>query len=264
MLRIGVEQRHFDLTAIAGINGARRVHDRDAMLERQATAWHDETDVPVWQRYCNAGSHGGALAGRQRHGIGRHEIGAGVPWVCVIRLVVGLQQYLNRFGHPLRLGHCAPVRTFRQAHLDTLRRMYRERVWPTPTWFLAAGLLVPAVILALAPINLTLGIVLSVLIYLGAVWFFIGMSPVVEVSETELRAGRGRIERTFLGEARVVGSDEMFEQLHSGLDARAWLCLRNWTKGLVRIELADPNDPTPYWLVSTRHPDALVAALSQR
>lgn len=142
--------------------------------------------------------------------------------------------------------------------------MYRERVWPTPTWFLAAGLLIPAVILALAPINLTLGIVLSALIYLGAVWFFIGMSPVVEVSETELRAGRGRIERTFLGEARVVGSDEMFEQLHSGLDARAWLCLRNWTKGLVRIELADPNDPTPYWLVSTRHPDALVAALSQR
>ena len=29
----------------------------------------------------------------------------------------------------------------------------------------------------------------------------------------------------------------------------------------VRVPLTDPADPTPYWLVSTRHPARLVAAL---
>jgi hypothetical protein len=32
---------------------------------------------------------------------------------------------------------------------------------------------------------------------------------------------------------------------------------------VVRIEVTDPHDSTPYWIVSTRHPDALVAALGR-
>lgn len=139
--------------------------------------------------------------------------------------------------------------------------MYRERVWPTPTWFIAALLLIPAVILALAPINFTLGVVMSIVIYLGAVAFFIAMSPVLEVTDSTFRAGNGRIERHFLGGVTVIPSEDCFDQLHSKLDARAWLCLRNWTGGLVKIELTDPNDPTPYWLVSTRHPERLAQAL---
>jgi hypothetical protein len=29
----------------------------------------------------------------------------------------------------------------------------------------------------------------------------------------------------------------------------------------VLVVLDDPDDPTPYWLVSTRHPDRVLAAL---
>ena len=47
------------------------------------------------------------------------------------------------------------------------------------------------------------------------------------------------------------------------LDARAYLCLRGWIPTGVRIALADPQDPTPYWLLSTRRPEALAAALQQ-
>ena len=47
------------------------------------------------------------------------------------------------------------------------------------------------------------------------------------------------------------------------LDARAYLLIRGWIPGLVRVELDDPDDPTPYWLVSTRHPVRLAAALSR-
>ncbi len=47
------------------------------------------------------------------------------------------------------------------------------------------------------------------------------------------------------------------------LDARAWLLLRGWIPGVVRVRLDDPDDPTPYWLVSSRHPRRLAAALTK-
>lgn len=142
--------------------------------------------------------------------------------------------------------------------------MYRERIWPTPTWFIAALLLIPAVILALAPINLTLGIVLSIVVYGLAVLLFVVKSPIIRVTETDLYADRGRIERKFLGEAFAIEKDDLFAQMHYKLDARAWLCVRGWVPGLVRIPLNDPNDPTPYWLVSSRHPEQLAAALNEK
>ena len=47
-------------------------------------------------------------------------------------------------------------------------------------------------------------------------------------------------------------------------DARAYLLLRPFLKRAVRVEITDPADPAPYWLVSTRHGEALVRALSDR
>jgi hypothetical protein len=36
---------------------------------------------------------------------------------------------------------------------------------------------------------------------------------------------------------------------------------RSWIGPVVRIETRDPARPVPYWVVSTRHPEQLVAAL---
>ena len=142
--------------------------------------------------------------------------------------------------------------------------MYRERVWPTPFWFVAALLLVPGASLALAPINVTLGIVVGIALYLAEIAYLTAVSPRIEVSASEFRAGRGRIERRFLGEAEALDGDEAREALGPGLNARAWLCIRGWVRPLVKVPLNDPNDPTPYWLVSTRRPTELAAALNER
>ncbi|HWJ84512.1 MAG TPA: DUF3093 family protein, partial [Cellulomonas sp.] len=37
-----------------------------------------------------------------------------------------------------------------------------------------------------------------------------------------------------------------------------------WIHAGVRIELVDPADPTPYWIVTSRRPDELAAALRGR
>ena len=52
--------------------------------------------------------------------------------------------------------------------------------------------------------------------------------------------------------------------IHAGVDAdaRAYLLIRPYLKRSVRVELRDPRDATPYWLVSSRRPEQLVTALT--
>ena len=41
----------------------------------------------------------------------------------------------------------------------------------------------------------------------------------------------------------------------------AFVVQRPWIPGAVQVHLDDPADPTPYWVVSSRRPDKLAAAL---
>lgn len=44
-------------------------------------------------------------------------------------------------------------------------------------------------------------------------------------------------------------------------EPRAFVSTRGWLSTSVRVQLEDPEDDTPYWLVGTRHPRELAAAL---
>ena len=44
----------------------------------------------------------------------------------------------------------------------------------------------------------------------------------------------------------------------------AFVIQRPWVAGAVQIILADPTDPTPYWLISSRRPAELAATLTAR
>ena len=45
------------------------------------------------------------------------------------------------------------------------------------------------------------------------------------------------------------------------LDPAAYVVHRAWVGPMVLLVLDDPDDPTPYWLVSCRHPDRVLSAL---
>lgn len=139
---------------------------------------------------------------------------------------------------------------------------YRERLWPTPWLFLAGLLLIPAVILMLAPISLPLAIPVAIAAYALFCVFLIATSPSIEVLDGELHAGRARISLSLLGNVELLDPDRTKIALSTGSDARAYLVIRSWIPESVKIEISDATDPTPYWLVSTRHPDALREALS--
>lgn len=44
-------------------------------------------------------------------------------------------------------------------------------------------------------------------------------------------------------------------------EPRAYVATRPWLARSVRVQVEDPEDDTPYWLVGTRDPHALAAAL---
>jgi hypothetical protein len=39
--------------------------------------------------------------------------------------------------------------------------------------------------------------------------------------------------------------------------------IRGWIRRIVRIEITDPDDPTPYWVFSVRDAPGLLAALKE-
>jgi len=139
--------------------------------------------------------------------------------------------------------------------------VYRERLWPAWWVFLATGLVIPASLLVFLPINPAAGVVVAIVLYAAIVALLLITTPAIEVDEGMLRIGRARIERRFLGTATPATGAAAFAERGPGLDARAYLVLRGWISGVVRVELVDPDDPTPYWLVSTRDPQRLAAAL---
>lgn len=142
--------------------------------------------------------------------------------------------------------------------------MFRERILPSPWNFTVTLLWIPGGMLALTPVSELAGIIGGLVLWLAAVAFLLVTSPLVTVDETWFRAGRGRIERRHLGKAVAYTGEDALDQTRTKLDARAFLVIRGWVKDVVRVELNDPNDPTPYWLVSSRRAEELAAELNQR
>ena len=84
----------------------------------------------------------------------------------------------------------------------------------------------------------------------------------VAVRDGTLYAGPAHISLDLLGPAEPLDAEETRRVHGVDADARAFLLTRPYLKRSVKVAVEDPADRTPYWLVSTRHPRELAAALS--
>ena len=76
-----------------------------------------------------------------------------------------------------------------------------------------------------------------------------------------LYAGPAHVPLSHLGGAEALDKDATRRVHGIDADARAFLVTRPYIKRSVKVTLDDPRDPTPYWLISSRHPRQLAAAL---
>lgn len=139
--------------------------------------------------------------------------------------------------------------------------IYTEKLWPA-WWLWLAGVVVGASIsLIFFPISVTFGI-LTMVIGIGLVIFgLVITTPTLEVTQGSLRVGRAHIQTMHLG--RIVGhsGDAAREQLGPGFDASSYQCIRGWIDPVITAQIIDPQDATPYWIFSTRKPNAVLSAL---
>lgn len=142
--------------------------------------------------------------------------------------------------------------------------IYRERLWASLGIFVAVALVIPASLLVFLPINVEAGLIIGVVLFLVIAGLLLGSTAVIEVSESELKAGKALLPREFVGNVTSFREPEATVQRGTKLDARAWLLIRGWIHPVVKIEITDPSDPTPYWLISTRRPEELARALTAK
>jgi hypothetical protein len=163
------------------------------------------------------------------------------------------------------MGAMSESPTTRPTPADPSSPHFRERLSPGPAaWTGAVGLGV-IVGVALWPLAHAVGLPIGVVVAAASIGALVATAPVVEVRGDELRAGRAHVPLDALGEVTpMTTAEEMRAALGPELDARAFVCLRAWARTGVRVEVTDPADPTPYWLLSTRRPAELAAALDDR
>lgn len=93
-------------------------------------------------------------------------------------------------------------------------------------------------------------------------WLGLGTSTRIVVDGSTVAAGRARLPTRFVGQVRALDADEAFRTRTADADARAHLVLRPWASPrAVVMEVTDPEDPHPYWLITTRRPQQLADAL---
>ncbi len=83
----------------------------------------------------------------------------------------------------------------------------------------------------------------------------------IRVVAGSLVAGDARIPVEALGEAVALDAEEARAWRTYKADTRAFMLLRSYVPTALKVEVTDPQDPTPYLYLSTRSPERLAAAL---
>lgn len=143
---------------------------------------------------------------------------------------------------------------------------YCERLTVPGLWWLIgmffAVSFVTAVGFYLGPvIALAAGLVTAAAVSAVLLWF--GRTR-VGVDADGLHAGGALLEWPYLGQVRALTAAETARRLGSEADHAAWLLMRPYIRAAVEVEVVDAADPHPYWLISSRNPQALAAALAEQ
>ncbi|HIY86206.1 MAG TPA: DUF3093 domain-containing protein [Candidatus Yaniella excrementavium] len=139
--------------------------------------------------------------------------------------------------------------------------IYHEKLRPTwPMWLmvlLAGGI----GWLTLAPFGTGWGIGSGLVVAAVAAFILLSTITDISVSTTHVQVGRATIDRKYIGKVTGYRGDDAFQQRGPKLHGLAYLHLRSWVKPVVRIQIEDKQDRTPYWLTSTNRPEEFTSLL---
>ena len=140
---------------------------------------------------------------------------------------------------------------------------YRETLRTPFGWWLIGALFAASVgWIFLVVSDWTVGIIAGVVTAVPTAWALWSYGSLrVEVVDGDLVVGNARLGKAFVGPATALDAVAFRHTMGPGADARTFIRTRPYVRTGALIQVDDPQDSTPYWLVSTRRPDELVASL---
>ncbi|GAB2988587.1 DUF3093 domain-containing protein [Nocardioides montaniterrae] len=141
---------------------------------------------------------------------------------------------------------------------------YHERLGVPLRWWaqgtMAVAILWLTIVVAIPGPTAWIATALAFVLIGACLWWY-GDARVI-VADGWFHAGRAKIETSYVGSVTALDAQQTRDVAGRDADVRAFLMLRPYLKRAVKVEILDPADPTPYWLVSSRHADALAQALT--
>jgi hypothetical protein len=144
---------------------------------------------------------------------------------------------------------------------DAAGILYRERLTPSLWAFVSAAVVAPMAAMVFVPFDKTIALAAGIVVAVLVVVLMIAAAPRVEVRGGELVAGRAHIPVEFLDDVAPFTGDEARNARGPGLQRDAWHLIRGGIDGIMQARVTDPDDPTSVWVVSSRTPDRLTAAV---
>lgn len=86
----------------------------------------------------------------------------------------------------------------------------------------------------------------------------------IRLAGGELWVGPAHIPIRHLGQVEVIHPSAKRRALGPDLDPAAFVLHSAWIGPVLRVELTDPQDPTPYWVFSVRRAEELAGLLVAR
>ena len=98
---------------------------------------------------------------------------------------------------------------------------------------------------------------------IALIWIAIAMKSEITFDGDILRIDQAKIERKYLGQVTVLDRTAMRLLRTRDADPAAYLAIKFWEPQGLRIDLNDPRDKTPYWLVTSKRGEEIAALLNR-
>jgi hypothetical protein len=136
-----------------------------------------------------------------------------------------------------------------------------ERLRVPTSWWLLAGF---GVLVLFVAYDVALGLVPAVvtaalLAVAATIWLLAQGATTVATGSDGLRAGMAHLPGAAIGSVEVLDQSAMAAARGAQADPRAFYLIKGYVRTGVRVWVDDPDDPVPYWVLSSRHPRQLAA-----
>lgn len=141
--------------------------------------------------------------------------------------------------------------------------VFQERLWPSLGQWVFVLIMTSSLGLAYGrAFGLDLGIMVGIAATIIVIVGLVVNTPLIQIDELNFRVGRARLPLQFVGKIQKLDEEQSRRARSTDANSNAHFQLRGGIKNTVIVEVIDPQDPHPYWQVSTRNPDELIVALT--